>query len=107
MVREMLPSESPSPATVARPPLRERLKRLLAEYGPWALAVWFTLFALTFAGFAVALAMGLDVEGAAGTGGVLGGAYVATQLTKPLRIFATLGLTPVVARFGRRLAHRG
>ena len=109
MVHPMLPSEpSPSPTTTpgTRVPLRERLQNLVAEYGAWALAVWFVLFGLTFAGFAVALTMGLNVEGAAGTGGVLGGAYVATQLTKPVRIFATMGLTPVVARFGRRLTRK-
>ena len=84
----------------------ERLKRQLAEYGRIALGTYFAIFLLVLAGFAVALSQGielasLDLGGASGAG-VFAGAYVATKLTQPVRIAATLALTPLVAAVLRR-----
>ena len=76
----------------------ERIKALFAEYGRVALATYFGLFVLVFAGFGLAIALGMHVASAAGQAGVLGAAYVATKLTQPLRIAATLALTPLVVR---------
>jgi putative exporter of polyketide antibiotics len=76
----------------------ERIKALLAEYGRLALATYFAVFALVFAGFGLAIALGMQVASAEGGAGVLGAAYVATKLTQPLRIAATMALTPLVAR---------
>ena len=42
------------------------------------------------------------VEGTVAQAGVLGAAYVATKATQPLRILATLALTPLIARLVRR-----
>ena len=86
-----------------KPSTAERLKLLLSEYGPVALWVYFGVFALVFAGFAGAIHFGVDVEGAAATASVWGAAYVATKLTQPLRIAATLALTPLVVVAARRL----
>lgn len=70
------------------------------------MVTYFSIFALVFAGFAIAISMGVTVDSAAGTAGTVGAAYVATKLTQPLRILATLLLTPIlgklVARFGPR-----
>jgi len=66
------------------------------------LATYFSLFALVFAGFGLAIALGMQVESAQGGAGVLGAAYVATKLTQPLRIAATMALTPLVARLVER-----
>jgi hypothetical protein len=82
---------------------RERFKALLAEYGQTALYVYLGLFALVFAGFAVAIAAGVQVESAQGGAGVLGMAYLATKVTQPLRIAATLALTPLVAAGVKRV----
>lgn len=79
-----------------------RLKALLEVYGAIALVVWLGIFALTVGGFAVAIGLGFAVEGAAETAGTLGAAYLATQLTKPVRVVATVALTPIVARMLRR-----
>jgi hypothetical protein len=76
----------------------ERLKALLAAYGRIALAAYLTLFVLVFAGFALAISAGVNVASAQGGAGVLGAAYVATKLTQPLRIAATVALTPLLAR---------
>lgn len=82
----------------SKPPLTVRLKALLETYGPVALGTYFTIFGLVLAGFAVAIHMGVRVESAEGTLGTLGAAYVATKLTQPLRILATLVLTPMIAK---------
>ena len=93
--------------------LKAKLTELMALYGPVALGVWFVLFGLTLGGFMIAIRAGFDVGGAGvdtgasglevgGVGetvGTFGAAYLATQLTKPIRIGVTLFATPFVARF--------
>jgi hypothetical protein len=91
------PEAGPKPA-----PKPSRLKALLEEYGTMALVIYFAIFALVLAGFAIAIAAGVQVKSAAGGAGVLGAAWVATKLTQPLRILATLALVPIVARIKRR-----
>jgi len=87
---------------------KERFKALLAEYGRIAIGTYFGLFFLVLAGFSLLFSLGLEkalgFEGPnALTGvGVLGAAYAATKVAQPLRIFATLALTPVVARLLKR-----
>lgn len=90
-----------------RPSLKARLERLAAEYGSVAIAVYFSLFAVVLGGFAAAIALGVEVEGAAGKASVLGAAWVATKLTQPLRIGATLLLTPLVGGLRNRWRARG
>lgn len=83
---------------------KTRLKALLAEYGRLALWTYLTLFVLVLLAFALAFSLGfqgqgLDLGDATLTNaGVLGAAYVATKVTQPLRILATLALTPLLAR---------
>lgn len=86
-----------------RQSVKARLERLATEYGSVAIFTWFGLFAIVLAGFATAIALGVDVEGAAGKASVLGAAYVATKLTTPLRIGATVVLTPIIARLRQRM----
>jgi hypothetical protein len=81
---------------------RERLKRLLAEYGKLAIYIYIAIFAFVLVGFALAIQMGIKVDSAAGKAGVWGAAWVATKVAQPLRILATLALTPLLAR----LVHR-
>ena len=78
--------------------MKARLEALLAKYGKLALIIYFAIFALVLAGFAIAIRIGVQVESAAGEAGTLGAAWLATKLTQPLRILATVLLTPVVAR---------
>ena len=82
---------------------RERLKTLLEEYGKVALGTYFTLFVLVLLGFALAISTGFQPESAPGGMGLLGAAYIATKVTQPIRIGATLLLTPLVARLLYRL----
>lgn len=81
---------------------KEKLKILLAEYGRVAIATYLAIFALAFAGFAAAISLGVEVESAKQGAGVMGAAYLAVKLTQPVRIAATLALTPVVARLVRK-----
>lgn len=76
---------------------KAKLKALLAEYGRVALWTYLAIFLLVLGGFAIAIKVGVKVESSAGNAGLLGAAWVATKLTQPLRILATLALTPVVA----------
>lgn len=76
---------------------KERLKKLLNEYGSLALTIYFAIFAVVLVGFALAIQLGVQVESAAGKAGIWGTAWVATKVTQPFRILATLALTPLVA----------
>jgi hypothetical protein len=88
--------------TKARPKLSARLKELFDKYGQLALTIYFVLFGLVFVGFMLAIRFGVQVRGVAGGAGLVGAAWVATKLTQPIRILATLALVPVVARLRRR-----
>lgn len=82
--------------------MKERLTRLLSEYGKIAITTYFVIFGLVLAGFIVAIRLGFSAQGTAETAGTVAAAYAATKLTQPLRIGATLVLTPLIARlFGR------
>jgi len=76
----------------------KRLKAMLAQYGPVLMIAWFLIFGLSIAGFSAAISMGFEVDGAVGSMGTLGAAYIATQLIKPLRIILTLAVTPLLAK---------
>jgi len=81
---------------------KERLKNLLAEFGRVGLVIYLILFALVLIGFVVAIQAGFHVASTAGTAGIWVSAWIATKLTQPLRILATLALTPVVAQVLKR-----
>jgi len=77
---------------------RQRLKTLLAEYGRLALYTYLVLFVLVLLGFAGAIHLGVRAESTAGKAGLWGAAWLATKVTQPLRILATVALTPLVAQ---------
>jgi cytochrome b561 len=81
---------------------QERLKHLLAEFGRLGLIIYFILFALVLMGFVLAIQMGFKTESTAGKAGIWGAAWLATKVTQPLRILATLALTPIVAHVLKR-----
>lgn len=96
------PSPAPSSDAPPRPSLRARLEALFAEYGRVAIIVYFVIFGTTWVGFAVALGLGFEVGSATGGAGLVGASYLATKVTQPLRIGATLVLTPIVGLVTRR-----
>jgi len=88
------------------PAWREKLKGLIAESGAIVLWVYFGIFFTVWVGFGLAIRAGVNVQGAAGAAGTWGAAYVATKLTQPLRIAATLAITPALASLLRRVRRK-
>ncbi|MCP4915500.1 MAG: FAM210 family protein [Proteobacteria bacterium] len=93
--------------------LKAKLQEGLEKYGPIAAIVWFTLFFGTWGGIYIALnagvdmigvfaEYGIDMDGAAGTTGLVMVAYALSQVTKPIRIVAFLALTPPIAHWWTR-----
>ena len=83
--------------------MRERYNALLSEWGPLLVVVYFSIFAIVLVGFATAIEFGFRPESVTGTAGTWGAAWLATKLTQPLRIAATLFITPALGTLMRRL----
>jgi hypothetical protein len=86
--------------------VRKTIQHLLAEYGAVAVVIYFTIFFAVLFGFWAAIRLGWRPTSAAGGVGAFTAAYIATKLTQPIRIGATVLLTPVVARVYERVTGR-
>ena len=86
--------------------MKEKLHKLMSEYGRIAFAVYLSTFVVTMTGFSIAIMRGFEVEGASSTAGTLGAAWIATKLTQPIRIGVTLALTPMIGTFLNRRKNR-
>ena len=86
--------------------LLTRFRDLVLEYGVIALVVHYVIFALVIVGFWAAIRAGWQSTGAAGSVGSWTAAYVATKLTQPIRIIATVAVTPFIARIYERVTGR-
>ena len=86
--------------------MRKTAQNLFAEYGAVAVVVYFTIFFVVLFGFWAAFHFGWHPSSAAGTVGVWTAAYIATKLTQPVRIIATLAITPFVAKLYERVTGR-
>ncbi len=82
---------------VKKKPLKHRLKELLAEYGKVAVITYFVMFIAVICGFAIAIKFGFKTDGAGGAAGTWGVAWLMTKATQPIRILATLAITPGIA----------
>jgi hypothetical protein len=87
--------------------MKERLEKLLAEYGKVALFTYLALSILAIVGFSVAIAAGVEPSSATGFFGVVGAGWLAAKATMPIRILITLALTPVIAAVVRKVTGRG
>lgn len=83
--------------------MREKLEKLMQDYGNVAVATYFTLFFLTWGGFFIAISAGLHPQSGSGKWGTVGAAWVAAKVSMPLRLGASVLLTPLVARVWRKL----
>lgn len=83
--------------------LKARYGQTMEEFGRVAVGTYLVLFAGTMLGFWIAIRMGFEPAGAAAGAGTVGAAWVATKLTQPLRIGATIVATPLVAAVLSRL----
>jgi hypothetical protein len=93
-------AEEPPPKKKAA--WRLKLEALIAEYGTAALLTWFGIFGLTWLGFVIVITLGFEVKSGGEGTGVVAIAYLATQAAKPLRLAATIALTPVVVKVWHR-----
>ena len=80
-----------------------RFRELILEYGIIALIVHYVIFAIVITGFWFAIRAGWRPTSTAGTAGSWGAAYIAAKITQPLRIVATLAVTPLIARAYERI----
>jgi hypothetical protein len=86
--------------------VKKTVQNLLTEYGTVALIVYFVIFFAVLGGFWLGIRFGWRPTSAAGSAGTLAAAYVATKLTQPIRIAATVVITPVVAKIYERVRGR-
>jgi hypothetical protein len=83
-----------------------KFRNLMLEYGVIALIVHYVIFAIVIVGFWAAIRSGYQTESAAGGAGTWAAAYIAAKITQPLRIVATLALTPLIAKLYERVSGR-
>lgn len=96
---------SDSPRNLLQPgsPVRRTLKQIAAEYGTVAVVVYLTIFTVVLLGSWAAISFGWKPSSVGAGVGSFTAAYIATKITQPLRIAATLALTPIVARAWERI----
>ncbi len=86
--------------------MKARLEKLLAEYGRVALWTYLALSVTAIVGFSLAIGLGVAPSSATGVLGVIGAGWLAAKATMPLRILATVALTPLIATLVRRITKR-
>jgi hypothetical protein len=88
------------------PPVKKTVQKLLTEYGTVAVIVYFAIFFAVLGGFWLGIRFGWRPSSTAGNVGAFTAAYIATKLTQPIRIGATILVTPFIARLYERLRGR-
>ena len=83
-----------------------KFRDLVLEYGVIALIVHYVIFAAVIVGFWAAMRAGWQPTGATANVGTWTAAYLATKVTQPLRIIATLAVTPIIAKLYERMTGR-
>ncbi len=82
--------------------LQDKLKALYDAYGKIAIWTYLVLWGGVLVAYAVAIHLGVRVEGAGEGASVVFGAWVAVKATQPVRIVVTLAATPLIARLLNR-----
>lgn len=83
-----------------------RFRDLVLEYGVIALIVHYIIFGAVIVGFWAAIRAGWQPTSATANVGTWTAAYVATKVTQPLRIVATIAVTPIIAKLYERMTGR-
>jgi hypothetical protein len=87
--------------------VKKTVQKLLAEYGTVAVIVYFVIFFAVLGGFWLGIRFGWRTSSTAGSVGTFAAAYIATKLTQPIRIAATIVVTPFIAKLYERLRGQG
>lgn len=106
MTSSVSASDPPTGEPPGKPSLRQRLSELFAEYGRIAITTFIVLWLVTLAAFSTAFAVGLAPTTSTGVFGTIGAGWLATKATMPLRILATLAITPGIAYLVTRRRRR-
>ena len=94
----------PSPVmSRSSPPVKKTVQKLLTEYGTVAVIVYVAIFVAVLGGFWLGIRFGWRPQSTAGSVGAFTAAYIATKLTQPIRIGATIVVTPFIAKLYERL----
>ena len=83
--------------------MRKTLSHILTEYGSIALVLYLAIFAIVLLGSWIAIRAGWSPKSVGGTAGTFVAAYIVTKLSQPLRIAATVLLTPLLAKGWERM----
>ncbi len=86
--------------------LKERLAKQFADYPRIAIITYLVMSLATIIGFSIAIGLGVGPTSASGVLGVIGAGWLAAKATMPLRILATLALTPLIAALVKRFSRR-
>jgi NADH:ubiquinone oxidoreductase subunit 6 (subunit J) len=86
--------------------MRRTLKQILIEYGAVGVVLYLVIFFLVLGGAWLAMETGFRPASVGSQTGTFVAAYIVTKLTQPLRIAATVLLTPLVARIYERVTGR-
>lgn len=84
----------------------QSFKRVIAEYGVVALVIHYVIFGVVITGAYLAMRAGWEPSGRIAGVGTWAAAYVVAKLTQPVRMIATVALTPFVARSYERVTGR-
>ncbi|MGI9075858.1 MAG: FAM210A/B-like domain-containing protein [Gemmatimonadaceae bacterium] len=86
--------------------MRRTVREIFARYGAIAVGVYFAIFFAVLFGFWASIHFGWRPASSSGQVGAFTAAYIATKVTQPLRIAATLALTPLLAKVYDRVTGR-
>ena len=87
--------------------MRKTLKQFTVEYGSLFIVVYLTIFTIVWVGFWAAIRFGWSSgDSTAANVGAWTAAYLATKVTQPLRIVASVAVTPMLARLYERMFPR-
>ena len=81
-------------------------KHVLAEYGVVALVLHYVIFGVVLGGAWLAMRAGWQPSSRIAGVGTWAAAYLVTKITQPVRMIATVALTPFVARGYERVTGR-
>jgi hypothetical protein len=84
---------------VSKPPLKQRLARVMHDYPKVALYTYLALSLTAIIGFSLAIGLGLQPSNSSGVIGTIIAGWAAAKLTLPIRAIATIALTPLIAAY--------
>jgi hypothetical protein len=86
--------------------VRKTIRNIIAQYGAIAAVVYLAIFFAVLGGIWAAFHFGWRPESVTANAGTFTAAYLATKVTQPLRLAATVALTPFVSRGYERVVQR-